>query len=430
MNSVLIRPLRIEDAKISFKWRNDTEIWKFTGRSHNNLITEEIETNWLFEKLNLLNSTYFAIISDNQYIGNIQITDIIESEKGQYHIFIGEKLFWGKGIAKLATAQIIRFAKEKLNLKELYLVVKPEHLTAIKLYENCGFIKVDNEIKMSLKLQNSKLPIVSVFVMTYNHAQFIKQTLEGILMQKTNFDFDIVVGDDCSTDTTRNILQEYSETYPGKFKLLLHEHNIGAIANQISVFKACKGKYIALCEGDDYWVDPDKLQNQVDFLESNEDFGLVHTDYNILIENEKGIQEIKSYHSTSNKLISLGKVQKALIRYNFIATVTVVTRKCFIDEYLVEFPIKKIFSYKQGDYPLWLFIAGKTKISYINTATSSYRVRESSLSHSNQKMKNIAFMLSEYKIKLDFIFIYRIFDLKLYWDILKKFPIRLWDRLN
>lgn len=270
MHKVLIRRLSIEDASISFQWRNDPEIWEFTGHKPDIFITEEIEKKWLSEKLTEKNSSRFAIIADDQYIGNIQITDIIENEHGQYHIFIGEKSFWGKGIAKLATAQIIRFAKDTLKLKELYLVVDPSHRNAIKLYEKCGFNKVNNEIRMSLNLIDSQPPIVSVFVMTYNHEHFIAQALEGILMQKTNFDVDIVVGEDCSTDNTRKIILDYDDKYPGKFKLLLHKNNIGAMANQSAVLNDCTGKYIAFCEGDDYWTDPLKLQKQVDLLETDQ----------------------------------------------------------------------------------------------------------------------------------------------------------------
>lgn len=159
MYNVQIRPLRLEDAKISFRWRNDPEIWHFTGKRPDKLITKEIEMEWLSEKLTEINSARFSIIVDNQYIGNIQITDIIDKEKGQFHIFIGEKSFWGKGIARLAIAQIIRFAKENLNLKELYLIVNPRHDAAIHLYEKCGFYRINKKIRMRLMLRDSIPPL-------------------------------------------------------------------------------------------------------------------------------------------------------------------------------------------------------------------------------------------------------------------------------
>jgi RimJ/RimL family protein N-acetyltransferase len=169
MSKVLIRHLTIEDASVSFRWRNDPEIWRYTGNKPDQFVTEEIERNWLAKKLNETNSSRFAIIVDDKYVGNIQITDIIKNYKGQYHIFIGDKSFWGKGIGMLATAQIIRFAKEKLNLKEIYLIVSPKHIAALNLYEKCGFIKVNDRIQMNLNLCCTKNPVISVFVITYNH---------------------------------------------------------------------------------------------------------------------------------------------------------------------------------------------------------------------------------------------------------------------
>jgi glycosyltransferase involved in cell wall biosynthesis len=125
-------------------------------------------------------------------------------------------------------------------------------------------------------------PIVSVCVQTYQHAQSIRQCLDGILMQKTSFDFEVMIGEDASKDGTREICKEYADRYPGKIRLILHrrENNItirnsptGRFNFAYNIYTA-KGKYIALCEGDDYWIDPFKLQKQVDFLESNSAFSL------------------------------------------------------------------------------------------------------------------------------------------------------------
>ena len=115
---------------------------------------------------------------------------------------------------------------------------------------------------------------VSVFMITYNHEKYIAEALDSILMQETDFDFDIVIGEDCSTDATRRIVLEYSRKYPDKIKLLLHNVNVGFISNLMYVLEACTGKYVAMCEGDDYWTDPFKLQKQVDFLEANKEYVL------------------------------------------------------------------------------------------------------------------------------------------------------------
>ncbi|TXH52941.1 MAG: GNAT family N-acetyltransferase [Bacteroidia bacterium] len=273
MHQILIKPLEINDSAVSYQWRNNPEIWEFTGSRPNKIITREIEKEWLKNVLNDNSSKRFAILCDDKYIGNVQLTSITET-KAEFHIFIGEKDFWGKGISQLATYQILYYAKEVLKLTSIQLSVNKNNRSAIKSYQNNNFKiteESDEMIKMSIDLKDLNAPMVSVFVMVYNHEPYLKECLDGVLMQKCNFNFDIVVGEDFSTDNSRNILLEYQKKYPGKFKLLLHEQNIGAVANQNAVFKACSGKYIALCEGDDYWTDPLKLQKQVDFLETNFD---------------------------------------------------------------------------------------------------------------------------------------------------------------
>lgn len=114
--------------------------------------------------------------------------------------------------------------------------------------------------------------LVSVCCITYNHEKFLAQAIDSFLMQKTSFEFDVVIGNDCSTDRTSDIIKEYEHKYPGKIKVVSAEKNEGPIANLISCNALCEGKYIALCEGDDFWTDPYKLQKQVDFLESNLDY--------------------------------------------------------------------------------------------------------------------------------------------------------------
>jgi RimJ/RimL family protein N-acetyltransferase/glycosyltransferase involved in cell wall biosynthesis len=297
MYSVLIRSLIPEDAEISYRWRNDPEIWRYTESKPKKIITAEEEKKWIKEVLVKPDEKRFAIQADNRYVGNIQITNIKEGQSGEYHIFIGEKLFWGKGIAKLASAQLIRYAREVLKLKELYLKVDPEHQTGIHLYEKIGFNKVNGEIRMTLNPLTAKDTLLSVMVLTYNHEPFIKQALEGILMQNTNFDFEIVIGEDLSTDKTREIIIDIARKFPGKFNLLFHEKNIGPLGNQFAVLNACSGKYIAICEGDDFWTDNKKLQKQVNFLENNPEYVMCTHNHSILNEDDNQTNRKGKYNS-------------------------------------------------------------------------------------------------------------------------------------
>lgn len=117
---------------------------------------------------------------------------------------------------------------------------------------------------------------VSICSITYNHAPYIRQCLEGMLMQRANFDFEIIINDDCSTDGTTEIIQEYVKNYPDIVRPVFHEENLYRKGQKgffsEFVFPKARGKYIALCEGDDYWTDPYKLQKQVDFLEKHPDY--------------------------------------------------------------------------------------------------------------------------------------------------------------
>ncbi len=115
-------------------------------------------------------------------------------------------------------------------------------------------------------------PLVSICCITYNHEPYIRKCLDGFLMQKVDFPIEIIIGEDCSTDKTRQICEEYAKRHPHLINLLPSEHNLGCLDNEYRVMKTARGKYIAFCEGDDYWTEPTKLQRQVDFLESHPEY--------------------------------------------------------------------------------------------------------------------------------------------------------------
>jgi glycosyltransferase involved in cell wall biosynthesis len=128
-------------------------------------------------------------------------------------------------------------------------------------------------------------PLVSVRLVTYNHEKWIAQCLESILMQRTDFPFEVIVGEDCSTDHTREIVLAYAERHPDKIHVLPADANLGHMRNSLRVHQACRGKYHAMIEGDDYWIDPLKLQKQADLMEAHPDVSLCF--HNALILNEK-----------------------------------------------------------------------------------------------------------------------------------------------
>ena len=205
---------------------------------------------------------------------------------------------------------------------------------------------------------------VSIFILTYNQESYITQTLKSVLNQKTNFNFQLVIGEDCSTDNTREICEQFAEKYAGKIKLLPSlGKNIGLIANYMRTIKECDGKYIAICDGDDYWIDDNKLQKQVDILESNEELSIVYTKVRRLYPDGKFKESIVK----DRKLIS---AFEDLVFDNFIPSVSVLFRNkqdtMHIPEWLIHFPY--------GDWPTYLWtIKDSGSIYFLDEITAVYR---------------------------------------------------------
>lgn len=154
--TVVIRPLVKEDANISYKWRNNPEIWKYTGSRPDREITLDIELEWIENVLLRENEKRFAILVDNVYVGNTQLTSITD-ESAVFHIFIGDTKYWGKGVASKAMDLLMNFAKNELNLEKLILTVNQENKSAVNLYKRKGFVSVGIETKNSFLKMEKKL---------------------------------------------------------------------------------------------------------------------------------------------------------------------------------------------------------------------------------------------------------------------------------
>lgn len=244
-------------------------------------------------------------------------------------------------------------------------------------------------------------PLVSIKCLVYNHEPYLRKCLNGFIIQKTSFKFEAIVHDDASTDGSADIIKEYAEKYPDIIKPIYEKNNLYS-KHHYSLTKimnnACNGKYIAFCEGDDYWTDPYKLQKQVDFLESNPDYGLVHTNCSC---NKEGIIKLGGNPTK----ISDGYVYNDLLTHKFyIATLTVCIKKELINQHEKlnhQEHIKK--KWKMSDYPLWLEASLHTKFKFLSDNTATYRYLSESASHSKDKYKNYKFFQSVYDIKFYFI---------------------------
>ena len=223
--------------------------------------------------------------------------------------------------------------------------------------------------------------LVSIVCTTYNHEKYIAQALESFIKQQTNFPFEIIVHDDASTDQTALIIKNYESKFDNLIVAIYQSENQYSKKN-INIwtditFPIAKGKYIAICEGDDYWIDPLKLQKQVDFLEKNNDYGLVFTDADILF-NETG-RVIKSFDRSHEKKIPQGYVLNYLMSSpNPYKTCTALFRQNSLLNYN---NLIKDESFLIGDIGLWLYISNRYKVGYINESTAVYRVLQYSAQH-------------------------------------------------
>lgn len=239
--------------------------------------------------------------------------------------------------------------------------------------------------------------LVSIFCQTYNHEPYIRQCIEGFLMQKTEFSFEVLVHDDASTDQTADIIREYEIKYPGIIKPIYQTENQFSKGISISItfqYPRAKGKYIAFCEGDDYWIDPLKLQKQVDILEKYENVGLVYSKARCFQQNINKFRK----ESIGNQYCSF----RNLILFNSIPSLSTCYRKDIYSNYLKDIHPEKI-KWVMGDYPTWLYFALHSNVKFINEIQGVYRILEDSASHSKNVYKQLSFNESTYKIRMFYL---------------------------
>src|ERR1700720_1004037 len=219
---------------------------------------------------------------------------------------------------------------------------------------------------------------VSVLITTYNHEKYIGQTIDSVLMQQVNFDYEIVIGEDCSTDRTREIVLDYQSRHPDKIRVLLRERvdaereralGLGGKTNFVKALESCRGQYVALLDGDDYWLDPYKLQKQAEFLDTHSECSICFHD--VLVVREDGDQEPERFCDPNQKEIS---TIEDLLEGNFIQTCSTMYRQGLFDVFPDWFYTSKV-----GDWPLHIMNARRGKVGYLNKVMAAYRVHPESV---------------------------------------------------
>lgn len=241
------------------------------------------------------------------------------------------------------------------------------------------------DLKESDILKNWKSTdiLLSVNTMTYNHEKYIAQCIEGILMQKTNFAFELLIHDDASTDNTAAIIKEYEKKYPNIIKPIYQTENKWSKGIKISAtyqYPRAKGKYIAVCEGDDYWIDENKLQMQVDFLENNPEYGMCYTNFNIYYQNKKKFEYDLFTTQPVKFLKEYESLEQWILKKGYIAPMTWVYRKSLLDSY-------DSMNSCDGTFVMVSHFMANSKIKCLDNTTATYRVLKESASHSKSLEK-------------------------------------------
>lgn len=251
----------------------------------------------------------------------------------------------------------------------------------------------------------AKSPLVSVRMSTYNHAPYIAKAIEGVLTQRVQFPMELVIGEDCSTDATRQIVMRYQKRHPDIIRVVTSNGNVGSRRNGLRAHRVCRGKYNALCEGDDYWHDQTKLQRQVDTLETNPEIGFVHSDVNILNLNtrkrtERAHRVAGCMHDDTPEQLFL---QILTGKYK-IWTCTICTRSSLVNQILAENRLEfQTDRFLLGDTSLWMELSKRTRFHYIDEPLATIHALPESASRSRDAARQLRFLISCHDVRTHYV---------------------------
>ncbi len=248
-------------------------------------------------------------------------------------------------------------------------------------------------------------PLVSVMMATYNHAApYIGQAIEGVLSQKTSFPIELVIGEDQSTDATRQIVLDYANQHPSIIRVVSSESNVGARRNGWRTHWSCRGKYLAICEGDDYWHDPLKLEKQIKMLEADDEMVLVHTDVDFFYQLRQvripQFQRRRGFRFDE----SLSRKQRfdaILLGAEICYTPTVVYRLAIMHEIMREdrFVFQDTY-FPMGDTSRWLELSLRGRFGYLDESTTTFRRIAESATRGKDYQRLAQFTLKSIELRL------------------------------
>jgi glycosyltransferase involved in cell wall biosynthesis len=243
-----------------------------------------------------------------------------------------------------------------------------------------------------LRAPAASAPLASIVLITYNHAPYIRRSIEGMLEQKTSFPFELIIGEDCSTDGTREIVFEYQRTHPEVVRVITSEKNVGACENVRRCEQSCRGEYICYCDGDDYWTAPNKLERQVGFLQAHPDYAMVHTAFQMFyVESGKLVPQPLRLSEDLNDADAFNEL---LSGRRHVWPLTVCIRRSVLEPILRECPECYDPRFLMGDTQRWLEIAHRGKIKYFPEVMATRSALLESASQSKNPDRVLQFAIS------------------------------------
>lgn len=235
-------------------------------------------------------------------------------------------------------------------------------------------------------------PFVSVAMVTYNHEKWIARAIESMVSQRTNFSFELVIGEDCSTDRTREIVMDYQRRFPTIIRVVTSERNVGAHENNRRTFEATRGKYIAFCDGDDYWHRDDKLQKQVAYLEAHPACVLVHSNYDLYYEHSG--RRRRSASKSRDDWNNTNAFEELLTGHRNVIVPTAVARRSALASVRANNPECSDPKYLLGDLQLWLELSRLGEVHCLAGSFATYTMSSESATRSSNPDKELRFALS------------------------------------
>lgn len=236
-------------------------------------------------------------------------------------------------------------------------------------------------------------PLVSVYMITFNHEPYVAQAIESVLMQKTEYPFELVIGEDCSTDGTRAICERYAHAHPSGIRLLPSERNLGMQVNARRTYQACRGKYIAHLEGDDYWTDPRKLQKQVAWLEQHPQASFCFHPCRVEREGGVGAAPARAEEFRAGEGAELVfPDSRNLAMWCIVHTVSAVVRANMMPRHDEEW-----MALPAGDWPMFFYLGMQGPFGRLPEPMATYRLHAGGIWNRRSSLEKKQDMLTTYR---------------------------------